>query len=121
MSRRSTRWSADFANTLWNNPKLDARLAAANGARWERAQSQTDRQKISSPSIPARLCWIGEVMSSVRPFTQRVAIRRTEEGSWIAIALITLLGTAIIACAALALYSTYMLHSTYIIRWQTMC
>jgi hypothetical protein len=64
---------------------------------------------------------MGKVMSSGRPSTPRVAIRRTEEGSWIAIALIALLGAAIIACAALALYSYFMLDSTYILRWQKVC
>jgi hypothetical protein len=40
-------------------------------------------------------------MKSAQP-TPREAIRPTEEGSWIAIALVALLGAATITCAALA-------------------
>jgi hypothetical protein len=72
-------------------------------------------------AFPPAVLLDGKVMSSVQPSTRRVAIRRTEEGSWIAIALIAFLGAPIIACAALALYCTYMSHSTYMIRRQTMC
>jgi hypothetical protein len=54
----------------------------------------------SLPSVSA-LHWRGKVMNSVPP-TPRGAIRPTEEGSWIAIALVALLGAATITCAALA-------------------
>jgi hypothetical protein len=45
---------------------------------------------------------MGKVMSSALSSNPRAAIGPTEEGSWIAIALIALLGAATIACAALA-------------------
>jgi hypothetical protein len=79
-----------------------------------RTQSQTDRRNLYA-GVPAKVmsvqlgCQHGEWHSS------------NGRGSWSAIALIALLSAAIIARAALALYSTYILHSTYVIRWQTMC
>jgi hypothetical protein len=97
-SHRSTWRSADFAGALLNNPKLDARVATAIGARWTDAKPNRPPINLFADRPRPPLHRMRKAMSSL-PST---ATRRTEEDSWIAIALIALLGAAIIACAALA-------------------
>lgn len=99
-SQRSTWRSADFASVLLNNPKLDARAATPIGGRWDRRKAKlTTKNLFAERPRPRPIHRMRKVMSLAPPST---ATRRTEEDSWIAIALIALLGAAIIACAALA-------------------